>query len=325
MFIVAELIKFLGAFLAASAAIAGAYLDGTKSIESGKLTRRGRIVVGSAITGVILSGSAQVAQMIDSRTSAEATRLRNEETASRLEQIPRLIARQSYPLEPLELFFSVEYPMDQPVLKAYSERLQEDIVQYLRNSRSVSKSTSDDLANEDIDFVISNAPEWLPTQAEQEQKAQALVEDNTAFVFLNPDQTNTLELKFLSTSAGIQDVIVTMPKRGDIKQHIELQADYKRRVFIKAVRCENPVRTGSDITSFSALDLVGRTVSWQDGVVTNLKWTLASLALRFSYDYGFGQNFNQLPAGRDIAITPSGSVITAQNVGLDFLFKKAGQ
>ncbi|TIS45804.1 hypothetical protein [Mesorhizobium sp.] len=323
MFIVAELIKFLGVVLAASAAIAGAYLDGTKSIESGKLTRRGRIVVGSAITGVILSGSAQVAQMIDSRASAEATRLRNEETASRLEQIPRLIARQSYPLEPLELFFSVEYPMDQPELKAYSERLQKDIVQYLRNSRGDNKSTSDDLANEDMDFIISNAPEWMPTQAEQE--AQALVEDNTAFVFLNTDQTNTSKLRFLSTSAGIQGVIVTMPKRGDIKQHIELQADYKRRVFIKVVRCENPVRTGEDITSFSALDLVGRTVSWKDGVVTNLKWTLASLALRFSYDYGFGQSFNQLPAGRDIAITPSGSVITAQNVGLDFLFKQAGR
>ncbi|MER9183708.1 hypothetical protein [Mesorhizobium sp. M0767] len=320
MFIVAEIIKFLGAVLAASAAVAGVYLDGTKSIESGRLTRRGRIVVGSAITGVILSGSAQVVQMIDSRASAEATRLRNEETAARLERIPRLIARQNYPLEPLELLLSVEYSMDQPQLKAYAERLQKDVVKYLRHSRGNDASTSDDLANEDVEFNISNSPEWLPTQ--EESSARDLMEDNTAFVLVSPDQDKTAVLRFMSTSADIQDAIVTMPKHGDIKQHIELRADYKRRIFTKVVRCENPVRTGSDITSFSALDLIGKTVSWEDGVVTNLKWTLVSLALRFSYDYGFGQNFNQLPPGRDIMIKPSGAVIEAEDVGLEFLLKK---
>ncbi len=321
MFIVAEVIKFLGAVLAAGAAIAGIYLEDTKSIESGKLTRRGRMVLGSAVTGVILSGSAQIAQMIDTHASAEATRLRNEETASRLEQIPRLIARQSYPLEPLELLFSIEYSMDQPALTAYSDRLQSDIVKHLEDTRGNNAPTPGDLANEGMEFIISNSPEWLPTQIDQERSAHDLVGDNTVFVFVSPEQKVPSELRFMSTSERIQDAIVTMPKRGTIKQHIKLLADYKRRVFTKVVRCENPVRTGSDISSFSSLDLVGRTLSWKDGAGSDLKWSLASLALRFSYDYGFGQNSTRLPPDRYIEIKTSGAVIEAENVGLEFLVK----
>ena len=212
--------------------------------------------------------------------------------------------------------------MDQPELKVYSDRLQKDIVKFLRNSRGNRAPTSDDLANEDVEFIISNTQSWLPTETEDERNARDLAEDNTVFVFASSRQKDGGELRFMSTSPGIQDAIVTMPRHGDIKQHIELRADYKRRVFTKIVRCESPVRTGSDITSFSALDLIGRTLTWEDGVVTNLKWGLVSLALRFSYDYGFGQNFNELPPGRAIKITPSSAVVEADDVGLETLIRK---
>jgi len=290
MYIVVEVIKFLGAVLAAAAAVAGTYLDGTKSVESGNLTKRGRIVVASAILGVLISGSAQIAQMINAQATAEAVRQRNEQTAARLERIPRLIARQNYPLEPVELLFTIEYPMNQAGLEAYADRVRGDIVEYLREGRGDRRATSDSLEDENVLFVLTNNEGWKPELSETERAALELFGDNTSFSFAEASQLGSPILTLTSTSTGIGNAIVTMRKHGEITQHIELLADFSQRVFVKKVWCTHPVRTGTDAWAFSALDLIGREMTWTAAAATDLQWTLLTFGARFSYDYGFGQN-----------------------------------
>lgn len=221
--------------------------------------------------------------------------------------------RGNYPLEPLELQFTVEYPMDQPQLKPYAERVRADIVTYLRQAREGRSPTSDTLADEDVLFVISNQAQWKPTAVDSERAAAQLLEDNTRFTF----RKGGSDLQFLSTSQNIADAIVTMKRYGQISQRIELSADFARRIFLKSVVCRNPVRTGSDVASVSSLDLIGRNLTWDQGVVSDLEWTLTAFALRFSYDYGFGQNGGDLPASRNVAVAgQKGATLTADHVGL---------
>jgi hypothetical protein len=169
------------------------------------------------------------------------------------------------------------------------------------------------LSDEDVLFVISNQAQWKPTTVDSERVAMQLLEDNTAFTF----RKGGADLRFLSTSEGIADAIVTMKRYGQISQRIELSADFARRMFLKTVVCRNPVRTGSDVVSVSSLDLIGRKLTWDQGVVTDLEWKLTAFALRFSYDYGFGQNGGDLPASRNVVVAgQQAATVTADNVGL---------
>ncbi len=115
-------------------------------------------------------------------------------------------------------------------------------------------------------------------------------------------------------------IIVTMRKQGELQQKVELLADFKKRVFVKRVWCQNLVRLGDDNTSFSSVDLVGRTLSWDAGTVTPLKWSLTSLFMRFSYDYGFLQRVSEPetpPVGRLISLEGARSVkVLPKHVGL---------
>jgi hypothetical protein len=317
VYLLTEIVKFLGVVLSTIVAIAAVYFPDTKSAESGTLTRKGRLLVLAAVFGLVLSAGAQVTQIIDSQASAEATRQRNEQTAARLERIPVLIERSSFPLEPLELLFTIEYPMDQPKLKDYTRRVQSDIVAYLRNAREGRGATSDNLADEKMLFVISNARDWQPKDDPAESAAQAMLGDGTIFKFRDLSVNDDRSVRFLSGPPGLQGVVVMMKKQGDLVQKVELSADFQKRMFIKLVQCRNPIRSGSDVTAFSALDLVGRELTWEEGVTTNLTWNLVTFGLRFSYDYGFSQNYTQLPIGRQIEIHGNKAVkIVADNVGL---------
>lgn len=310
-----ELTKFLGTVVATIVAIAAVCFPDTKSVDSGRLTRKGRWLLVAAIGGLALSGGGQITQMFDARATAEATRKRNEDTATRLERIPLLIQRSSFPLEPIELLFTLEYPMDQPNLKQYAERVRSDIVAHLRKARQGRGATSDDLADEDIIFMISNVKDWQPQDNEQERAGRWLMEDGTSFYF----EAGGPEKRILKLTAGppsIEGNVVAMPRRGDLVQKIELAADYKKRIFLKSVVTRNPIRSGSDVSAFSALDLIDRHLTWKEGAVTNLTWRLGSFAMRFSYDYGFSQNYLQLPSKRTIEFSGQAIVVTADNVGL---------
>lgn len=241
------------------------------------------------------------------------TKANLEDIRSRAEGAEFAALRSSYPLEPLELSFTIEYPMDQPRLKPYAERLRADIVSYLRQAREGRGPTSDSLSDEDVLFVVSNQVQWKPTMVDSERVAMQLLEDNTSFTF----RKGGADLRFLSTSQVIADAIVTMKRYGQISQRIELSADFARRMFLKTVVCRNPVRTGSDVVSVSSLDLIGRNLTWDQGVVSDLEWKLTAFALRFSYDYGFGQHGGDLSASRNVAVAgQKAATVTADHVGL---------
>lgn len=115
---------------------------------------------------------------------------------SRAEVAEFAALRSSYALDPLELHFTVEYPMDQAGLKPYAERLRTDIVDYLRPARESRGSASDSLANEGSLFIVSNQEQWKPIPADPERLAMQLLRDNTVFTF----RKGGAGLRFLSTS-----------------------------------------------------------------------------------------------------------------------------
>lgn len=196
------------------------------------------------------------------------------------------ILRAYYPIEPLTLFYEKEYPMDQVSLKDYTARVQANIISYLTEARQGRGITSNDLKSEkDIIFIISNDSTWLPTNSEKERSAMRILSsDWTSFEFIKMEKNDTSKIKFSSVPSYIPQMLVKLTPKGEIKQKIEIQADFTRRVFIQKVRCDNPMRTGDDLISMSSIDLINRKIKW--GEVTNSsEWTLQKFGLKFQYDY----------------------------------------
>lgn len=192
---------------------------------------------------------------------------------------------------------------------------------YLREQRAGRKPTSENLADEDVLFVVTNMELWKPTTIAAERTALPLLGDDTRFHYRD-GHAQEKDLQLLSTSKDIADAIITMRRHGDISQRIELSADFDRRLFVKSVLCRNPVRTGSDVTSVSSLDLIGRQLSWEPDGGGDLSSALVSFDMRFSYDKGFGQLGARLPAGRSIDTgTGQPVIITAEHVGLSDVLK----
>ncbi|WP_162950166.1 hypothetical protein [Rhizobium jaguaris] len=127
MAIIIELIKFLGTLTSTLAAIAGAYLDGTKTVDSGRLTLKGWLVVCAAGAGLFLAGAAQVFQFTVDAATAAKINAQNTKTALRL-------AGLSYPLEPIQLVFTEEFPMDQEALRDYVQTARELAQRFTRPS-----------------------------------------------------------------------------------------------------------------------------------------------------------------------------------------------
>jgi hypothetical protein len=182
-----------------------------------------------------------------------------------------LIAKGQYPLEPLSAYFDVEFQMSDPEIVSYARRLQVGLVAWLRQMREGRGHTSDDLHDEDMLFVIRNIgrenPGLTPGAAAGEGLVkQALLDDGTMLIFSdarvtqNPENTATT-IRFFCMPASMQDVFVTLPRVGDVEQKVELFADFKRRIFIKHVQCNNLPRLGPNSTARSAFDLVGRRLS----------------------------------------------------------------
>lgn len=238
----------------------------------------------------------------------------SEKAVAALKSLSRLVAREKYALEPSEVFYQIDYPMDQPDLKDYVARAQKAIVAWLREQRKGRGETSDDLANEDASF---NLLAYKPSRSiNTEGLATHLLLDYTAFHFRGTDGREVV-LACMDNADGI----VTMPQQEKVEQKIELWANFKARVITKYVWCKNLVRTGDDNTAFSTVDLVGRTLTWNGGTTYRpFDWSLKSMFMRFEYDYGFLQRSSfpeQAPKGR--LIEPKGHtsvVIGKEHVGL---------
>ena len=105
--------------------------------------------------------------------------------------------------------------------------------------------------------------------------------------------------------------LVTMPRTGPMSQRVEVVADFSQRVFIKTIRSENPLRVDENGQINSALDLVGRRVTWSTRTDDE---ELTRFAMRFGYAYGFGTR-NSFLLTHEVDLT-TGGVILAEHVGL---------
>ena len=225
-------------------------------------------------------------------------------------QLDEQVLRAYYPLEPLYLSYKKEYPMMQPMLASYTERVRKDIVAMLRQDREGRGTTTDDLRNESVDFVLSNPDSNLRpgSSPNEDLAAELLLQDDVMFKFSKLRAGK--DITFSSLDPRTVDVLVKLPSKGKLSQKIELAADFTRMVFIKTVECDNPMRTGNAL-AVSALDLVGRNMSWGPvftrGDGRKPAWNLTFFAIRFQNenDGGDFQNWTLIrPNQTNLELTP---------------------
>lgn len=315
---VAEILKFLGAVLSAGVAIFATRTDGIKSAHAGQLTKTGKTIVFLAICGVAVSGAAQLFQLVDVLNSAERNRERQEKLTNRLENVSFQSIRQYYPLEPIAIVFELEYSMDDPALSSYVKSLKEKIYHYLVAAREGRGKTSRDLDDEKGVFNLFAEKDWLPTERIARFN---LLSDSTTFSFQREDTGS--DIRFISAKEGEEKVLVSLPQKGNPKQKISLYADFRERVFVKEVSSQNPLRIGTDISSISSLDLIGRKLKWSPGksilpAEANVPWRLKRVGFIFPYDYDKRSTVRQINSTRTVQIPQDTHhiIITPDHIGL---------
>ena len=213
------------------------------------------------------------------------------------DDLKKVVLKGQYPLEPLSAYFDVEFSMNDPMLGQYAQRVQAGIVTWLKKARDGRGPTADDLHDEKVLFSISvltkSNPELLPEDNEGLVQ-QALFEDMTTLIFSEVNETKETEaasstIRFMSMPPPMQDQIKTLPSAGKVSQSLELFADFQRHVFIKHVRCIDMPRLPFNSTALSALDLVGRRLTWESVTYsgdpnTKIVGVLTKIAVIFPFD-----------------------------------------
>lgn len=250
----------------------------------------------------ITVGTRDTAEKID---KAQAVVL--DDILARSSRAQREIWRGYYPLEPLAIVYHQEFPMAQPVLSHYVDRVRADIVHYLRASREGRRKTADDLRDEEVTFILtSEGQKWKPGDAAgEEDSAWALLGQGVMFKFDQLGTDRNGGVSFFCDPA-LQDVIVAMPAKGRCKQRFELQADFSKGVILRTAICENPIRTGKDTVAISAIDLVGREMKWSPATTSNrdARWVLVGFGMRFAHSPH--AEVTPLPPGANqVRITPA--------------------
>lgn len=214
-----------------------------------------------------------------------------------LEQQRRIrhqVLRPFYPLEPLTIEFETTFSMDARELSGYARRLRATV-----RDRDV--------------FDVSTVAGGPPDIAKGESLAHELLfEDNTRFIFsfgTGPLAKNRVVLSSVPPSYATR--LIPMPRKGELRQTIEIRADFGNRLFTKYVRCENPLRTGEDTLAMSALDLIGRRMTY-DTIWTNRYpvGQVRQLTLIFGYESSLYKRYIAIP------LETSAAVITADHLGL---------
>ncbi len=204
-----------------------------------------------------------------------------------------LILKGQYPLEPLSAYFEIEYKMDDPALSSFATRFQEAEVAYF-NPMPREHPVSNDLKEFDALFIVWGVqhagPQVLPGDNSGEVIAKkTLLSDSTMMILSeepinrNIDNFPITTIRFLSMAPQEQGSIVTLPSFGKVEQAIEVYADFRKRVFIKRVRCKNLSRLGPNSTARSALDLIGRYFSWESSEVGLSQGALTKIAFGFPF------------------------------------------
>lgn len=108
-FVIAEIANAFGTLVVGGSAIYSIFSDHLQVIESGRLKKKGKMLVGLAIAGVVLSLSTQVAQYFGAIDSAETDRIRNEESSRRLQAVAAKLESEAIASTPLRRMTLIVY------------------------------------------------------------------------------------------------------------------------------------------------------------------------------------------------------------------------
>lgn len=107
--ILAELFKALGTLVTTLTAVYAVLTDKLEKVEDGKLTSKGKILIGIALIGMCATIGAQIAQYFAALESAESMRKKSEQAANRLDEVSSNVKTESLAATPLRRFTYVAY------------------------------------------------------------------------------------------------------------------------------------------------------------------------------------------------------------------------
>jgi hypothetical protein len=275
--------------------------------DAGRLTKQGTVVLGGLIVSALITGVIQTGEFVEKRQEAADQLVQSQEVLMGVE-------RNVYPLQPLSMWFELEYSMKDPALSSYAVRLQKAIADNFRSHGKAALLNNDGVPTENgWKLNMDSFPkDFGPgTNAGDGNAAKILEQDDTGFLFVNPKPGPTIE--FLSCDPNVADAIEKFPSEQKISQTITGWPSYKRRVFVKHVVVKNAVRLGDDTFARGAVDLVGRIMTWRSHSDVP-SGQLTKFSLRFPFDYDIDSQF--FTRMTSVSQGPSQIFITGEMVGL---------
>lgn len=107
--IVGEVLKAGGLIQTTIAAIYAVYADKLEKVEDGKLTKKGKVLILTAVGGLAVSLAAQLAQYAAALDSAEIVRKKNEETSAKLSNVAIQLQQEALAATPLRRLTYITY------------------------------------------------------------------------------------------------------------------------------------------------------------------------------------------------------------------------
>lgn len=220
--------------------------------------------------------------------------------------------RTTFPLEPLRIYFEREISMGDQNVASFVEKLKHEI--------SVIPGSIIDLNMERL--RTDNFPK-MPSITQFVFTRQAGAQRSTV-VF------SCMSEAFPRKSAkGTGAELVILPRNAEALMKMGLVVDFLRNVLVQKIMCINPARSGNDIASISALDLVGRRMTYGafselmkfdfgSGVVFQPEGfsvpdtDIRRIALVFPYDYQSEGEARYLVIDKGVTSVE----ITAKSIGL---------
>lgn len=231
------------------------------------------------------------------------------------------ILRAYYPLQPISLHYTIEYPIDQDEFRDYAMRVKPLILKNWQETWGGDRFKSSYL---DTGFYARSnnlgfKESWLPQKHEEERGLRSeLLDDHTSFDFVGADQFGQKHLTFLSVPNGYENVYLGVPYKEKPRQEISLGIDFENKKITKRVSSYNPIRAGNDLLPISSVDLIGRVVKWESIEMKSTKWRLTELEIKFSYDYLEQSSYDDQGPPRKIIVKKGTRAvkIKPQHVGL---------
>lgn len=206
--------------------------------------------------------------------------------------------RLSYPLEPLEIFYEVEYSFDRPILGQYASILQESIMKEINSKRKYYNQIKNLLDYKDINLTKDYST-YLPQNKQDEAIIRQLFFSND--MELHIIDKNGLEIIILPT-VDDKFELISFPESVEFQVYV----NFAKRTFTKFVHSKKPKRIGNDNLAISSIDLIDRKIKWSFRTLLISK--LNRIGFKFKYDL-YNSDFN-----RFIEIDENSDILSKRNV-----------